>query len=405
MPEPAAPARPPAARATRRELDPDALALLEEERDFLLRSLDDLEREHTAGDVDATDYAALKDDYTARAAAVLRSIEQRRAAIADAAPRRSVGRRVAWTSLVVVVAIVAGFVIAQASGARRGSDTATGDALQDTRQMLLDAQQAAIQGKYDESIEMYTKVLDAQPSNTEALSFRGWSYYRKGDIAAAVKDLDDAIDLDPTYAGARAFRALVLASQQKWDDAAAQLAVFDTLDEPLPMFSQIIESQSLREQIALGRVGPKLLVANPPTLAASGLTADEVFRAAQLLDAQAKVEDELKLYGVLLAADPKDVRALAYRGWVLARTGVQQKQPSLVASAAKQFDDAVALDPKYPDVRVFRAFTYQFGLSRPADAKAELAIFDALADKPAAIVALIDDNGLRAAIEASLAGK
>ena len=36
-----------------------------DERDFLLRSLEDLEREHDAGDVDDADYAALKDDYTA----------------------------------------------------------------------------------------------------------------------------------------------------------------------------------------------------------------------------------------------------------------------------------------------------------------------------------------------------
>ena len=37
-------------------LDPDELAALEEQRDFLLRSLDDLEREHDAGDIDEHDY-------------------------------------------------------------------------------------------------------------------------------------------------------------------------------------------------------------------------------------------------------------------------------------------------------------------------------------------------------------
>ena len=102
--------------STRRVLDPDALAALEDERDFLLRSLADLEREHEAGDVDHTDYVALKDDYTARAAAVLRSIEQRRTAIADAAPAPSAGRRLAWVAGIVVLAVVAGFLIARASG-------------------------------------------------------------------------------------------------------------------------------------------------------------------------------------------------------------------------------------------------------------------------------------------------
>ena len=48
---------------------------LEEERDFLLRSLADLEAEHDAHDIDDVDYRNLKDDYTARAAAVLRALE------------------------------------------------------------------------------------------------------------------------------------------------------------------------------------------------------------------------------------------------------------------------------------------------------------------------------------------
>ena len=47
---------------------------LEAERDFLLRSLDDLEVERGAGDIDDEAYQQLHDDYTARAAAVLRAL-------------------------------------------------------------------------------------------------------------------------------------------------------------------------------------------------------------------------------------------------------------------------------------------------------------------------------------------
>jgi hypothetical protein len=42
-------------------VNPDELALLEEERRFLLRSIDDLDREQAAGDVDDADYAAVRD--------------------------------------------------------------------------------------------------------------------------------------------------------------------------------------------------------------------------------------------------------------------------------------------------------------------------------------------------------
>ena len=48
---------------------------LDDERAFLLRSLEDLEREHDAGDLSERDYAVLRDRYTAHAAAVLRSLD------------------------------------------------------------------------------------------------------------------------------------------------------------------------------------------------------------------------------------------------------------------------------------------------------------------------------------------
>ena len=42
-------------------LDPDELATLEEQRDFLLRSLEDLEREYEAGDLTDEDHRTLRD--------------------------------------------------------------------------------------------------------------------------------------------------------------------------------------------------------------------------------------------------------------------------------------------------------------------------------------------------------
>ncbi len=49
---------------------------LEEQRDFLLRSLSDLEEERRAGDIAEADFVALRDRYTARAATVLRQLQE-----------------------------------------------------------------------------------------------------------------------------------------------------------------------------------------------------------------------------------------------------------------------------------------------------------------------------------------
>ena len=54
--------------------DPDGARSLEDERDFLLRSLDDLDSELVAGNIDPDTYRVLHDDYTAAPSAVIQSI-------------------------------------------------------------------------------------------------------------------------------------------------------------------------------------------------------------------------------------------------------------------------------------------------------------------------------------------
>ena len=48
---------------------------LRHEQQFLLRSLRDLDNEREAGDIDDADYAALRDGYIARTAAITRELE------------------------------------------------------------------------------------------------------------------------------------------------------------------------------------------------------------------------------------------------------------------------------------------------------------------------------------------
>ena len=75
-------------------LDPDALAVLEEQRSFLKRSLADLEREHDAGDLESDDYEVLKHDYEARLASVSRAVDEGKAEIATSVrPARRRARR------------------------------------------------------------------------------------------------------------------------------------------------------------------------------------------------------------------------------------------------------------------------------------------------------------------------
>lgn len=191
-----------------RELTVDELAALEDQRDFLLRSLDDLEEEHAAGDVEDHDYEVLRQDYTARAAGVIRTIEAQRTRVAS--PRRSRGRRQLFIAVagVVLFALGAGLLVAQSAGRRSASDQVTGDIRTTTRNQLDDALGLAAEGRYDDAIAIYNDILDSQPEHVEAMSYKGWVQVLSGDIDDGVVALTNASRIDPDYPDAHAFLAV-----------------------------------------------------------------------------------------------------------------------------------------------------------------------------------------------------
>jgi tetratricopeptide (TPR) repeat protein len=258
-PTASAPAAAPGPTSGRRggALDPDALAALEEERAFLLSSLDDLEREHDAGDVDDVDYVALKDDYTARAATVIRAIEQRQEAFARARRPRRTGRVVAWVALLLVGSVALGVFVAQSSGRRDAGEAVTGDIRLTSRDLLLDARVAMGDQRLMEAIEIYDQVLADQPANTEALTYKGWLLYLTARQATTAEDqqllldrsadlLEDAVASDPEAGDARIFRARVLTTLGRHEEALADLDAVPEGSIPPGMAETV---QGLRDEI------------------------------------------------------------------------------------------------------------------------------------------------------------
>lgn len=246
-------------RAARRALDPDVLVGLEEERDFLLRSLRDLEAEHEAGDVDEDDFLTLKDDYTARAASVLRAIAEREAGLAAvrAARPATPGRRIGTVAVVIGFAVVAGLLLANAAGRRGATDTATGDNRQSCRQGLLEAQ-ANLGEAPATALKQYDEVLAQCPGNAEALTYKGWLLYRTSVDAAGSPDaarlqelglqsLADAVLADPDFADARIFRASAFQALGRTAEAKAEIDRVDDSRVP-PFMKPMVDG--LRAKIA-----------------------------------------------------------------------------------------------------------------------------------------------------------
>ncbi len=213
--------------ATESRVDLDALAHLEEQRDFLLRSLQDLERERDAGDIDEADYVTLKDDYTSRAAAVIRAIEEGQAALSAARPNRgsAAARRRARTVAISTVAVIAlgvlaGVLVAGSSGQRVAGQPVTGSVGGGSgNNDLVRAHALDQQGNALDALQAYDLVLKSDPKNIEALTYRGWLLARTGASAGAPgealmqraeQSLEQAITIDPAYPEAHVFRGIVL---------------------------------------------------------------------------------------------------------------------------------------------------------------------------------------------------
>jgi tetratricopeptide (TPR) repeat protein len=229
-------------------LDPDALAALEEERDFLLASLRDLDRERAAGDVDDDDYQTLRDDYTHRAALVLTAIDQRTAARAAATAPRNRTRTLLGVAGVLLFAVLAGFGVARAAGLRTSTDGLTGDVRPTVGQALFRCQELVMANEIRDALECYDQIIEEHPANVEAMTYRAWALAMFAGLPEyGWPYLEQAVAIDPAYSDARAFRAIILNWWCRPEEAIAEIDAFDA-SNPLAEMTALVEGNGLRQR-------------------------------------------------------------------------------------------------------------------------------------------------------------
>lgn len=234
------------------------LATLEEERDLLLRSLEDLDAEYAAGDLDAVDYETLRDDYTARAAAVIRRLDQANSPASPSEPsgsgQRSVpfGRRAGVVLALGAFAVLAGLFLARTAGERGVNDQITGSIDESSRTRVVRCQELGSSGgDLVGALECFDELLLDDPENAEALAYRGWylllasgSLQQSADasaqadvdaaelLASGLEYLDRSIEADPSFPDPLAFRASVYDRLGQSELACTDIATLLTLDPP-----------------------------------------------------------------------------------------------------------------------------------------------------------------------------
>lgn len=234
------------------------IELLRAERDFLLRSLDDLDNELTANEITVDRHRQLSDHYTARAADILRALKSSPApSETEGAPTPS-GRR--WplpALLIAVVAALTAFLLPSALSDRPQGSTITGNeqsrpddltALKrsvderpsDVSAHLAYARALLGERKPVEALEHYDEAARLDPGNAEAHAYGGWILHLAGMSDEALPRLDRATAADPGFPDGHFFRGMVLRDSGRTEEAAEELRSFLALSPPeLPLRAQV----------------------------------------------------------------------------------------------------------------------------------------------------------------------
>ena len=221
-------------------MDNEQFALVTE-RDFLLRSLSDLDDERDAGNIDAEQYAILHADYTARCAVVLRAIagtssgagsnkSSQLKAQGDSAQEASARRRrfAVWVG-VVAFAVVTAVSLSFAMGARLPGQFVTGPAPSGSAGgASLAALEAAVkknpadieahrslaraylsQQRYADGLKEFDEVVKLAPKDTEAHAYGGWILRLAGLPDDGLVRIERALEIDSSYPDAHFFKGII----------------------------------------------------------------------------------------------------------------------------------------------------------------------------------------------------
>jgi tetratricopeptide (TPR) repeat protein len=243
--------------------DVDERWRLQDEREFLERSLRDARLELEAGDLSEADFAILSARDHARLAEVRSSIDEldRAAAIAKATAR-SAGKaeqpaataaedevprsRRRWLLVLGAAAIAAGVVVLviHLTTERQPGQPSSGNVAlnptQSEQQQLVQAATQVQQGDVVDALRLYRQILATDPSQPEALAESGWLEWESGRQA---KDADTtakgralvqrAVDTAPSfYAGHLFLGTILLEEDNNPAGAVAQYQQFLAASPP-----------------------------------------------------------------------------------------------------------------------------------------------------------------------------
>jgi hypothetical protein len=235
----------------------DTRWFLNDEREFLIRSLHDAELEHDAGDLTDEDFAVLM----ARDSARLAEVESE---LGDAPPpepevvstpteivpepKNKDWRRVGIIACCFLVVAGAVILVDHAINPRLPGQASSGSVTVSKQQLIEEQLDQAVAlsngGQPVAALKLYNKVLSEDHSDPQALAASGWldwNYGTQGHSPILVKEgrqnVEKSIRVAPTFYGGHLFLGLILLNQD--NNAAGAVSEFNKFLADSPPAAQV----------------------------------------------------------------------------------------------------------------------------------------------------------------------
>ena len=324
-----------------------------EQKEFLLKSLQELDQELESGNLSSDDHDMLVRRYTRELADIT---ESEKAASSGQQPKKGYRTKaLLWSLGVVLLGVVAGITVSQTSGDRSEGESITGSIRKSVNTQISEAQMLlGNRDRWGEAIEIFDQVLEVQPSNLEAMTYRSWLNYQSGaDADIQIAAWEEVLVLEPSYPDALVFISIALSNEGRHSQAATYLDELRSSPVREDILG-IVQQRGLYGEVYGEARYPTILEKPEPTLEDLQLEPDIGLEAANYLllsDKDERTVSAIKIYRAIIADFPTHPEALSREALLLWQTG----NTTLLDRAVDQLNLAVLENPNNLEALLSRA--------------------------------------------------
>ena len=231
----------------------------------------------------------------------------------------------------------------------------TGSVRQSVVTKLSQAQQLfSDQSRWPEAIDLYDQILEQQPSNSEALTYRSWLKYRQGDSSdEQIAVWEEVLINQPEFPDAIVFLTIALSDDGRFNEAMEQLQDLENIQVSEEL-RNVLLSQGLRGEVYAEAKYETIMRIEEPSLEDLEMNVDVALEAANYLLQSSKEQrsvSAIKLFRAVLREEPSNPAALSRESLLLAQTG----DPILTQRAIEQMNFAISENPRNIEALLTRA--------------------------------------------------